>query len=83
MNDFKLFAIGLKEGFVSFGYLITNTINFILLLFVYFVGIGLTSIFAKIFGKHFLDMKISKGKATYWIDHKITKQKIGAYYRTF
>ena len=82
MSDFKSFAIGLKEGFVSFGYLITNVINFVLLFFVYFVGIGLTSIFAKIFGKHFLDLG-SKDKKTYWVDHKVTKQKMGAYYRTF
>ena len=45
------FVKGLKEGFHDFGNGITNIVNFILLSIVYFIGVALTSIIAKIIGK--------------------------------
>jgi hypothetical protein len=72
---------GLKEGFYEFGKNISSIVNFILFLFAYFVGIGLTWIIAKIAGKKFLETRISK-KKTYWkkLD---TKEKLEDYYRQF
>lgn len=44
--------------------------NFILLSIVYFFGIGLTAVFAKIFGKSFLFEKILIAKKTSFTDFK-------------
>lgn len=63
------------------GKIISTIVNFILLSIVYLVGVGLTSIIAKLFGNHFLDLKPKK--ASNWIEHKITKESIEKYYRMF
>ena len=63
MRELKQFFRGFKRGLRNFGYNIALIINSILLSLVYLVGVGLTSIIAKIFGKHFLDMKLSKKKS--------------------
>ena len=61
---------------------ISSIINFVLLSLVYLVGIGTVSIFAKIFGKHFLDIKKQNRKSN-WYEHKLEKQPLEKYYRTF
>ncbi len=78
----KEFFIGLKEGFKQFGNFITNITNFILLFFVYFIGVGLTSIVAKISKKHFLDLK-KENKESYWKELNLTTQPKENYYRQF
>lgn len=83
MNISRAFFIGFKQGFRNFTYLIANIVNFILLFFVYFVGIGLTSAIAKIRRKHFLDLKIDKSKKSYWLDEKVEKRSTDEYYRQF
>lgn len=60
----------------------SNTVNFVLLLIVYFVGIGSVSIFMKLFGKHFLELK-KQNKKTNWHEYKVTKQPLKQYYRAF
>ena len=62
--------------------IISNIVNFILLFIVYFIGIGLVSVFMKLFGKHFLELK-RKNKTSNWQVHKVTKQSLEDYYRTF
>ena len=62
--------------------LISGIVNFVLLSMVYFVGIGIVSISAKIFGKHFLQLK-RQNKQSNWHEHKLTKQPLEQYYRTF
>lgn len=62
--------------------LISNIVNLILLFVVYFVGIGIVSIFMKIFGKHFLEIK-KKNKKSNWYGHIVTRQPLENYYRTF
>ena len=57
MRKLKQFFNGFKKGMKCFSDNISTVINFLLLSIVYFIGIGLTSITAKIFGKHFLDTK--------------------------
>jgi len=77
------FIKGFKQGFHDFGNGITNIINFILLSIVYFIGVALTSIIAKILGKHFMDIKQEKKKKTYWKDYNLKKEPIDNYYRQF
>lgn len=71
----------LMEGSKIFGELISAIINLILLSFVYFIGFGLTSISAKIFGKKFIDDKATKD--SYWEKLNLTTQPFKEYYRQF
>ena len=83
MNTFlKQFFNGFKKGMGNFGHNIALVINTILLTFVYLIGVGLTSISAKIFRKHFLETKLSK-KDTYWTDLNLKKKSMEDYYRQF
>jgi len=79
----KEFFKGIRKGQKSFGEDIQSIINFFMLTFVYFVGIGLTSIFAKIFGKHFLELNFDKKTETYWSELNLTKKSMEEYYRQF
>ena len=83
MKQIKLFFIGLKKGMNSFGSNVSIIVNSILLLIVYLIGVGLTSIVAKLIGKHFLETKISKNEKTYWTDLNLKKKNIEEYYRQF
>jgi len=79
MEFFKEF----KEGQKSFGDSIAALVNAILLSLVYFIGVGGTSIIAKIFGKHFLDMKINTQSQTYWRDLNLDKERLEEAYKQF
>ena len=79
----KEFFKGIKRGQKSFGEDIAQIINLVLLTFVYIVGVGLTSIFAKIVGKHFLDLHIEKGRDSYWEELNLDKKSIDEYHRPF
>jgi hypothetical protein len=79
MNFFK----GFKEGFQYLPKFITMIINAILLTIVYFVGVGLTALMAKIAGKRFLELKTDKGKKSYWKDYNLGKEPKENYYRQF
>ena len=83
MRKSKDFFKGFKEGMKVFGYNISVIINSILLSFVYLIGVGITSVFARLVGKSFLDVKISKGKKSYWSDLNLKKKPIEEYYRQF
>jgi len=82
MRELKQFLRGAKKGMKDFGQGIALIINSVLLTVVYFVGVGFTAIFAKLFRKHFLDMKLSK-KKTYWSGLNLKKRPIEEYYRQF
>ncbi len=69
------------DGSKMFGELISTVINLILLSFVYFIGFGLTSLFAKISGKKFIDEKFTK--ESYWEELNLTTQPFKEYYRQF
>lgn len=58
------------------------TVNFILLSIVYFISIGIVSLISKIFGKHFLEIK-KQNKKSNWHEHKLEKEPLEKYYRTF
>ena len=53
MKNENLFVKGFKLGFKNFGHNVTKIVNFILLVPVYFIGVGLTSIIAKLSKKKF------------------------------
>jgi len=61
---------------------ISSIVNLILLALVYFIGIGIVSIVMKLFGKHFLELK-KKNRSSNWQEHRVTKQPLENYYRTF
>ncbi len=77
----NFFIKGFKEGMKVFGYNISIIINSILLSAVYIIGVGITSIIAKLSGKHFLDMKLRK--ETYWEDSDLKGGPKKDYYRQF
>ena len=82
MKKINLFFKGVEHGFRNFSHTITNIINFILLFMVYFIGIGLVSVISKLSGKHYLELKKENGKSN-WQEHKVTRQQLEKYYRTF
>lgn len=79
MNEF---GDGFKEGFKEFGHSIAVIVNSVLLFIVYLVGVGITSIFAKLVNKHFLDTKL-KNTDSYWSNLDLKKESIEKYYRQF
>ncbi|MEM3373733.1 MAG: hypothetical protein QXE31_00785 [Candidatus Woesearchaeota archaeon] len=79
----KNYLYEFKEGFKEFGENISILVNSVLLSLVYFTGVGITSIIAKIFKKSFLDTKINKKAKTYWHDLNLEKRPIEEYYRQF
>lgn len=82
MNKLKQFLTAFQKGMKRFSHNITTVISFFLLSVVYLIGVGITSFLAKLFGKHFLDTKLSK-KTTYWSDLNLKKKHIDEYYRQF
>ncbi|MBC8495463.1 hypothetical protein H8D36_04885 [archaeon] len=77
------FFKGFKEGMTCFGDLIAIIVNTVLLFIAYFIGVGITSIVAKIVGKNFLEMKTSAKVKTYWSDLNIKKRSLEECYRQF
>ena len=79
MTSFDDFKKGIKE----FGDTIAVIVNSFLLTLVYILGIGATSLIAKIFGKKFLENKISTDTDSYWEDLNITTKSMEDYYKQF
>lgn len=82
MNKIKLFVSGFRKGFTDYGLFMADSVNYILLSFVYFFGVGFTAILARVSGKHFLQLRKS-AKKTCWLDNKISRSEIDQYYRQF
>lgn len=80
-----LFVKGFQDGIKEFGLNVSTIVNTILLAIVYIIGVGITSIIAKIAGKHFVDVNLKKSKKakTYWKDLNLKKQPLEEYYRQF
>lgn len=79
----RKFVTSVGKGMKEFGEKIATVVNTILLLLVYIVGVGVTSLIARIFRKHFLEKKTSKKASSYWSDLNIKKQERGKYYKQF
>jgi len=82
MKILKQFLKGFQKGMHNFGSSISIIINSILLTIVYFIGVGITSVVAKLVGKHFLDVRRDK-KDTYWSNLNLKKKSIDDYYKQF
>jgi hypothetical protein len=72
----------IKEFLEPIAKFMSNVVNFLLLTIVYIFGIGLVSIVMKLFGKRFLSLK-KQNKKTNWEEHKVGKQSLETYHRTF
>jgi hypothetical protein len=73
-----------KKGMDSFGKIISTIINSSLLLLVYIIGVGFTSVIAKgLCRKKFLGEKISQNTKTYWSDLNLKGGPLESYYRQF
>jgi hypothetical protein len=83
MNRLREFISGIKNGFKNFGTVISSIVNSILLTAVYILGVGITSIIAKISKKKFLQLKEPKDAKTYWTDLSLGKKPIEEYYHQF
>lgn len=83
MKNLRLFWKGFKEGSKKFSHKIADMVNFILLSLVYFVGVGITSLLAKIFKKHFLNVKLDQSRHSYWEPLNLGKKSKEDYYRQF
>lgn len=83
MKDLKQFLTGFQKGMEEFGNNLFLIVNTVLLSLVYLIGIGLTSLLAKMVGKHFLEKKMSKEKKSYWTELELKKKPIEEYYRQF
>ena len=83
MECLKHFLDGLKSGFKEFGENISNLINLALLAFVYFIGVGATSLLAKLMNKRFLELKPCKKTKSYWQELDLKTEEIDSYYRQF
>ena len=79
----KEFQKGLRKGFTEFGYNISLIVNTVLLTIVYVIGIGLSLIIAKMRGKQFLELELSKEQKTYWAELNLKKKSKEKYYRQF
>lgn len=79
----NFFFEGVLKGQKLFGETISAIINLITFTLVYFFGVGLTSIIAKIFHQKFLETKIDKESLTYWQELNLTKKPLEEYYRQF
>ncbi|HLD10921.1 MAG TPA: hypothetical protein VJB89_02470 [Candidatus Nanoarchaeia archaeon] len=82
MKKLKQFFNEFKEGMKDFGSGISMIVNSILLIIVYLIGVGITSLIAKIFNKRFLQTKFSR-KETYWEDLNLKKKNKEDYYKQF
>lgn len=78
----RAFFSGFKKGFQDFGHNLSGLVNTILLSIVYVLGVGITSIIARLSGKRFLVTEPSD-EETYWQDLNLETKKIEEYYRQF
>jgi cytochrome c biogenesis protein CcdA len=77
------FLKGLKKGARNFGETISIIANSLLLLLVYLIGVGLTSLIAKLAGKKFLEAAPSKKQKSYWSALGLKTRPIEEHYRQF
>lgn len=71
------------NGFKSFGLNFNALINLIVLSLVYLIGIGPSSVVAKVLGKHFLELKSSPQRKSYWVKFDAGAPKISNFLRQF
>ena len=79
LGNMSRIAHGIKKLNTAIG----RFLNAAILTVVYFAGIGIPAIIAKLFRKHFLDLKTSNRIQTYWSDLNVGDEPRDEYYRQF
>ncbi len=74
--------IGFKRGAMVFLSDIASFNNFILMSFTYFIGVGISTVFIRVLGRHKKKLE-SENPTTYWKDLNIGEKPIDSYYRPF
>lgn len=72
----------IKKAAEKFGLFVASIFNFIFLLPVYFIGVGITFLFVKVTGKDILFLKKTAEKS-YWKEYNLKTQKKEDYQRMF
>lgn len=65
------------------GVFISIIVNSFLLLIVYFIGVGITFIAAKLVGKHFIEKYPSQDHSSYWNIINLRSKNTNKYYKQF
>ena len=79
---FKKIWNAIKSILEPLSKIMSSIVNFVLLSIVYFVGIRIVSVSAKLFRKHFLELK-KQNKKSNWNEHRLEKEPLEKYYRMF
>lgn len=74
MQKLLIILKGGWQKFKVFGEFIASIVNFILLLPVYFIGVGMSAVFLKISGKKALEL-IPDKQQRYWKEYEIKTEK--------
>jgi hypothetical protein len=75
------FFTGFREGFTAFGHRVNSVVTVIVLVPVYFVGIGLTAVLGRVTRKKFLVLK-PEG-SSYWLKVEEKEDNIDNCRRSF
>ena len=79
----RRFLSGFRAGLEEFGCNINMLVNSVLLSVVYIFGAGVTAVFARLVGKRFLDVQLSRSRESYWSDLNLGRKPVEEYYRQF
>lgn len=82
MKTTKMFLKGLARGLTHTGHTITGIINTVLLLIIYFIGVGTAAIITKLAKQELIALE-KKNTATYYNDKKIETENIQEYYKQY
>ncbi|HLC46913.1 MAG TPA: hypothetical protein VJI75_04195 [Candidatus Nanoarchaeia archaeon] len=82
-NTAKQIFSGIKSGMREFGQCLSAIVNSTLLLLVYIVAVGPTSLIARLVRKRFVEIEVSDDVKSYWSDLNLENKKFDEYYRQF
>jgi hypothetical protein len=82
LSEMKNIATKVWHGFKAFGEKVASVVNFILLLPVYFIGVGLTKILVTFLGIEVLQLKKNK-VSSYWKEYNCKTEEKERYKRMF
>jgi len=78
----KLFLEGFGHGFKSFGAIIANIVNTILLVLIYFIGVGIAALIVKLTRQELMSVE-KKKISSYYKSNKPEKQSIEDFYKQY
>ena len=83
MKFLRFFLKGFGKGIKDFGEIFGFVVNSVILLVVYVIGIGFSSILAKLLRKMCFETKPSEKKSSYWTHLEIKENDSESFYRQF